>query len=307
MIKQNTPDWEEARRNKIGASDAPIILGESPWCTPWLLWMRKKKLLPDQKVNEAMKRGNEMEGKARKAFEKASGLLMEPKVVFYGDDFMASLDGITMEEDAIVELKCPSKEVHEMARVGKIPPYYMIQVQHQLMCTKLQIGHYASYYETVVGYDVLGVPIIEGEILIVIVNRDDEMIERIKDECEGFLGDDPPPTCEKDYVLIPVDPSAHAVVQDYLEFYRNYKVFEKKVKDTKPLLTELTDDGNCILTDQDGKHLVKMTRINQEGFVDWKKLCADKGILESEIKLYRKPQIGKWRITPFGDKEEKEL
>ena len=41
-LTQNTPEWLEFRRKKIGASDAPIILEVSTWKTPYQLWLVKE-------------------------------------------------------------------------------------------------------------------------------------------------------------------------------------------------------------------------------------------------------------------------
>lgn len=40
-LLQNTQEWEKFRLQKIGASDAPIIMGVSPWKTPFQLWLEK--------------------------------------------------------------------------------------------------------------------------------------------------------------------------------------------------------------------------------------------------------------------------
>ena len=33
-LHQNTPEWHQWRRQGIGASDAPVIMGETPFKTP---------------------------------------------------------------------------------------------------------------------------------------------------------------------------------------------------------------------------------------------------------------------------------
>jgi predicted phage-related endonuclease len=43
-MQQQTPEWLEFRKNKIGASDAPIIMETSPWKTPYQLWLEKLSL-----------------------------------------------------------------------------------------------------------------------------------------------------------------------------------------------------------------------------------------------------------------------
>ena len=40
-LRQNTPEWHRWRRQGIGASDAPVIMGETPFKTPRTLWSIK--------------------------------------------------------------------------------------------------------------------------------------------------------------------------------------------------------------------------------------------------------------------------
>ena len=61
LPKQNTPEWLEFRKNKIGASDIPIIMGLSPYSTPLQLWKRKLGFLEEMQMNDCMRFGNENE------------------------------------------------------------------------------------------------------------------------------------------------------------------------------------------------------------------------------------------------------
>ena len=139
-------EWLEMRRTKIGASDAAIILEISPWKTPYQLW-KEKVFGSDEVFNGAMRRGMEMEPQAREAFENLTGLCVMPKVLIHPvrNWQMASLDGITFDGDVIVELKCPNKKVHAMAKEGKLPDYYMAQVQHQMSVAEVDMAYYFSF------------------------------------------------------------------------------------------------------------------------------------------------------------------
>ena len=95
---QNTHEWLEFRRKKIGASDAPVILEVSPWKTPYQLWIEKTSGTPSITTHH-QKRGLELEELARQTFEKKTGTIMFPKVVLHPsfDWMMASLDGIDID------------------------------------------------------------------------------------------------------------------------------------------------------------------------------------------------------------------
>lgn len=145
-LTQNTPEWHEYRRKKIGASDAPIIMEASPWKTPYQLWLDKTcKMTSPSTLPQ--KRGLEMEEAARQSFEKMTGMIMFPKVMEHSeiDWMMASLDGIDMEGTAIVEIKCPGQVDHDIAKQGEIPEKYIPQLQHQLAVTGLEMVYYFSF------------------------------------------------------------------------------------------------------------------------------------------------------------------
>lgn len=145
-VKQGTPEWHQFRRTHLGASDAISIMGMSPWKSPIELYEDKIFQL-DQKENPYMYRGKQLEPIALQEFEKETGLIMFPAVYIHDtiDWMCASFDGITLEEDAIVEIKCPGKKDHEEALKGRIPKKYMPQLQHQLFVSGLDIAYYYSF------------------------------------------------------------------------------------------------------------------------------------------------------------------
>ena len=55
-----------------------------------------------------MLRGTELEPAARAAYERLTGLTMQPLVMVDGE-YPASLDGLTLAGDRLVEIKCPLK------------------------------------------------------------------------------------------------------------------------------------------------------------------------------------------------------
>jgi predicted phage-related endonuclease len=68
---------------------------------------------------------------------------MRPLVMVDGD-YSASLDGLTLAGDRIVEIKCPLKgrdsTLWKTIAAGRLPEHYQYQVQHQLMVTKADIA-----------------------------------------------------------------------------------------------------------------------------------------------------------------------
>ncbi len=148
-FKQNTPEWLEMRRQCIGASDAPIILGLSPYKTREQL-LHEKVYGSDNRESANMTFGKQNEEAGRKLFELMSDLVMFPGGVYAREDRpwqIASIDGIDLDWTNIVEIKCANKVDHAMACEGKVPPKYMAQLQHQISVMGLEGSWYFSYHK----------------------------------------------------------------------------------------------------------------------------------------------------------------
>lgn len=118
------------------------MLGVSPWQTPYQLWQHKLGLT-EPEVTPAMLRGTELEPAARAAYEARTGLVMQPLVLVEGE-YSASLDGLTLGGDRVLEIKCPFKgrdsTLWKTVAEGRLPEHYAWQVQHQLMVTKADVA-----------------------------------------------------------------------------------------------------------------------------------------------------------------------
>ena len=141
-LGQGSAEWHEHRRKHLNASETPIILGVSPWQTPYQLWQIKLGLI-EQEVTPAMLRGTQLEPQARAAYEALTGNVMQPLVLVDGE-YSASCDGITLSGDRIVEIKCPVKgrdsTLWKTVEAGRLPEHYQWQVQHQLMVAKAEVA-----------------------------------------------------------------------------------------------------------------------------------------------------------------------
>jgi putative phage-type endonuclease len=147
-LNQNTPEWHLWRRQGLGASDAPVVMGEAPFKTPRMLWAIKTGRTPERASGLAARRGRELEQVARRAYERQTGNQMEPLCLVHDElDWMrASLDGLSFDGSAVLEIKCPiSAEGRAAAKQGHIPPPYYAQLQHQLEVSHAAEVHYWSY------------------------------------------------------------------------------------------------------------------------------------------------------------------
>ena len=105
QLKQGSAEWLAYRLTMRNASETAAVLGVSPWSTPYQLWLLKTGRR-QQTVTPAMQHGTNLESAARAAYEEQTGTIMQPLVLQDGA-YSASLDGMTLEGDLIVEIKCP--------------------------------------------------------------------------------------------------------------------------------------------------------------------------------------------------------
>lgn len=157
-MEQNTPEWLEFRKTRIGSSDAPAIMGVSPYRTKYQLYLEKKGLIePDNKFNFAIDRGNRWEPVVRARYELWTGVSVPPLVKVHPvyDFLSASLDGGNDKLNRGAEYKVAGKEVLELSKKGVVHPQYWPQVQHQLMVSGYEfIDFYVVVVESQGGQEV---------------------------------------------------------------------------------------------------------------------------------------------------------
>lgn len=156
IVKQGSPDWHGFRSLGFGGSEANIIAGHSKYQNVVDLWEFKSGIREREDiVNDAMQHGIDTEPEARLRFEQATGLKMTPKC-FEHHEFpfiRASLDGITDNNQIVLEIKCPTRlGIHMKTVRGTMPDYYYPQVQHQLFVTGAKSACFWSYMKTTGGF-----------------------------------------------------------------------------------------------------------------------------------------------------------
>lgn len=275
-VEQGSQPWLDLRQEKITATDASVITGANPWCNPYTLWKRKLGLEPPQHVTPAMERGMRLEEPARKKFEEYTNIKTKPAVIESASTpwMIASLDGIDSSRKYQVEIKCPNKQTHAMAKAKKIPKYYQAQIQHQLAVTGLDWSYYFSFDG------------IDGA--IVEVERDqafiEEMIEKEQDFFRRLREFDPPPQSH----LVNKTKEMRVAVDEYRLAYDMKKKASKMEKEAKERLS-LISPGNSI----QGFGL-KLTHYVERGRVDYSAISELEGV---DMDIYRKAPTQKTRVS----------
>jgi len=146
--KQGSPEWHGFRKGKIGSSSASAIMGENPFCSPLQLW-HEMMMNAEVFVNDAMRRGTELEPRARRWYELETGEAMFPDVAVHENYnwMISSIDGINLSRDRGIEIKSPGIKNHLIAMRGEIPTHNKAQTQHHMVVWNLQVIDFVSYYE----------------------------------------------------------------------------------------------------------------------------------------------------------------
>jgi len=259
-LEQGSQEWLEWRRGKRMASETAAVMGISPYSSP--SQVRKEKQGRGKTfVTDAMQRGHDEEPRAREAYEAATGTLYQPGV-FHDGDYGASVDGITMEGDQLLEIKTPAKGEEsdrwkEVAE-GAISEYDYAQVQHQMMVT----GAADCVFLVWSGEDYVST----------VVPRNPEFFEKIKEAWDEFW-----PTVEE---------------RDDVEWAEAAEAY-RRAKETADAASAALEDAKAnLIALTSGKYSggqgVEVTKVVRTGAVDWKKV-QKAHLPDVNVNEYRKP------------------
>lgn len=139
------------RKNGLGASDSPIIMGYSTYKTPYQLYLEKTGIVSDEdeELSELQYWGNALEPLIIKRFAEENNVevtfpdtIFHPKYPF----IFANLDGWIASENAVVEAKSANsyqRKEWDMASSDGIPLIYLIQIAKQVAVTNADKGYCA--------------------------------------------------------------------------------------------------------------------------------------------------------------------
>jgi putative phage-type endonuclease len=134
-LVQGSPEWHQHRANYFNASDAPAMMGVSPYKTrSQLLHERATGVTPevDASTQKRFDDGHRFEALARALAEEIIGEELYP-IVGSDGKYSASFDGLTMLEDVAFEHKTLNTDICNAMSVDDLHPMYHIQMEQQLM------------------------------------------------------------------------------------------------------------------------------------------------------------------------------
>jgi putative phage-type endonuclease len=132
-LVQGSAEWLAHRANYWNASDAPAMMGVSPYKKrSELLHEKATGIAPEvgQHTQRLFDDGHRFEALARPLAEEIIGTDLYPASVTRGK-MAASLDGLTMGEDIQWEHKSLNDEIRAATCAAELPIYYRVQMEHQ--------------------------------------------------------------------------------------------------------------------------------------------------------------------------------
>lgn len=279
QLAQGSSEWHAYRQSRRNASESAAVLGLSPWMTPYQLWLLKTGRT-ETLVTHAMQRGTELEPLARSVYEEQTGLVMQPLVLEAGA-YSASLDGMTLEGDLVLEVKCPLRgtrsDLWQNVHFGQVPAHYGIQVQHQLMVSGADMAHLWVFDGS------------KG--LLHAIERDAEAMVRIQtgwEDFQQFLDTDTPPPLSDADTAQRVDETWSLAATAYLQAKQQADAMAEQLEATRQALVTLAQHPK-----EQGAG-VTVTRYWKQGNVDYKKVPQ---LQDLNLNLYRGKARQEVRVT----------
>lgn len=286
-LEQGSDEWLDWRKSGIGASDTPIIMGVSPFATPLQLYEDKKGLSKKVHNDWATRKGHQMEPSARMSYEILTGIEMHPVTVAH-DEFSwlkASLDGWNDKHKLSLEIKFPGKKDWNKACRGKIPEYYELQLQHQLLVTGREKCHYYAF---------------NGQIgRLIVVEADAEKQHKILHEAGVFMErlrkNDPPPLTDRDTKDL-TTPALVTKVNLYRKLKAQIAVDTEALKAVEKDLLKVCDHPRCNVNG------LKVITYKRKGTIDWSKF--KESYKDINFEAYRKEGF---EVTQFRDEGDDDV
>ena len=272
-IRPYSNEWFELRKKTIGSTDAGIIMGTNKFNgnSPNKLMKLKLGLIEKEEANDAMKMGMELEGDARKWFEKEKKIAAD-EAVYISDEYswmIATLDG-DIDNDSILEIKCGAV-AYEKAKDGNIISCYWDQMQHAMYVANKKRCYYVCFQ--------LGL-----EPIIILIERDDLHIKKLLEKEIAFY--------EKWQNTIEAQDDWRATMKSVIYNNDLIKKLEAANDEMKEGLYAKFENKNVIFKDFN----IIMDYANYGSTTDWSAVCEAFGIEEKDLDNFKKAKKSSYKV-----------
>ena len=147
-----TQEQKEKRREGLGGSDSPVVLGVSPFKTRQELYREKRGELTEPPPAPYMLRGTYMEDIIAQIYAEKTGrqLRTVPQTLVHEKHpfLMAHIDREILGDDrgpGVLEVKCPGLKVFGECKREGLPEYMIVQMQHYFGVSNRAWGSFAIF------------------------------------------------------------------------------------------------------------------------------------------------------------------
>src|SRR5664280_328542 len=291
-VSQRSDAWRVWRAQGMSASEAAIIMGRSPYKTPWRLWSEKTVLVLEQALdnNPLIRVGIEAEAKALQHFEEQHAVLLLP---LCGESeryplLRASFDGLS-EDNEPVEIKCPHETtfLDVLLNREQSVAYQLAwcQVQQQLLVAEAERGFLSFYHQ--------------GQTVEFVIQRDEVFLTKLIATAMDFWsalksGKEPNKDPERD-LFLPQGPAEQQWRQLAAHYRQNVlqrddlktqlKALDVQQADLEQQLVALM--GDYLTAEHSG---LRINRFQVQGPIDYKAALHDllPDVSETALASYRK-------------------
>jgi putative phage-type endonuclease len=288
-LNQKSDAWLAWRNSGIGGSDAPIIMGQSPWKSAYQLWLEKtgqaERPTPNPYAQKAMDRGNALEPIARERVEDMMGILFDPICIEGNPSWMKlSSDGIDFSGTKVLEIKCPGGRDHATAVQGKIPDKYRDQLQHTLAVTHAEVCFYASYR-----------PEEQENPIIIEVLPDRERIELLKEREAKFWE----AVSKRDYGIFE-ESSQDDAPEGFAALARQWILLQEELEHMGSEQKSLQDQLLKIAGGEIRACGLEIVQTKRRGTIDYTAAFKALGIDPDSMEPFRKPDVLGVKVQRLG-------
>lgn len=293
-IKQNTDEWHEWRKGGVGSSDIAVIMGKSPFKTRHQLWLERTGQVERENLSEdyIVYRGTQLEPEARKIASIHLDRLFTPQCFIHRtyDHLRYSCDGHDVMFNEIIEIKCPQKKNHNLAKSGTVPEYYLQQIQYGLLVSGANLAYYCSYNPNDEEKDFVVIKVEPDR------NLHSEMIKETIAFWELVKTMTPPELNEKDYLKLESN-QALDLANEYIKnknkierLTKWFEIYEERMDKAKKELESITNLHNS-KNFKVGK--LKLKKVCSKGQIIYSEIPQLKGL---DLEQYRGPSKNYMRV-----------
>lgn len=130
-------EWLQYRKRGIGGSDAGAVCGLNPYVSVMDVYLDKINAdIVEEKDNEAMKQGRDLEDYVARRFTEETGLKVRKSNAMYMSRehpfMLADVDRLLVGQNAGLECKTASPYSADKWKDGKVPAHYLAQCYHYM-------------------------------------------------------------------------------------------------------------------------------------------------------------------------------